>query len=123
MTQWMKEFMFQDKNKGGVKSLADELEPYRRLVDLQKQMIELVQQHERTKRECAVLREQLLQKMTRPRRWRWSLRLGTRWLTSFVKLGNSGWWWWWARNRTAPLLLPAKQPISIKSSRPSPGKF
>jgi len=123
MIQRTKKIMFQDKNKGGVKSLADELEPYRRLVDLQKQMIELVQQHERTKRECAVLREQLLEEMTRPRRWPWSLRLGTRWLTSFVKSGISGWWWWWARNRTFPLLLPAKQPISTKPTRPGMSGF
>jgi hypothetical protein len=36
-----------------------DLEPYRRLVELQKQMIELAQQHERTRREHEVLRTQV----------------------------------------------------------------
>jgi len=66
--------MFQDEKKIGVKSLADDLEPYRRLVELQKQMIELVRQHEKTKSECTALREQLLDEMTSRRRSRWSLR-------------------------------------------------
>jgi hypothetical protein len=63
-----------DKKKPNVKSLADGLEPYRRLVELQKQMIELVRQHKKTKGECAALREQLLDEMTRRRHSRWSFR-------------------------------------------------
>jgi hypothetical protein len=47
---------------------ADDREPYRRLIELQKQMIGLVQQHENTKRECAALRSQLLDEMAGPRR-------------------------------------------------------
>jgi hypothetical protein len=39
--------------------LANHLEPYQRLVELQKQMIELAQQNERAKQECAELREQV----------------------------------------------------------------
>jgi len=35
------------------------LEPYRRLVELQKQMIELAQQHELARRECEALRAQI----------------------------------------------------------------
>jgi len=35
------------------------LEPYRRLVELQKQMIELAQQHEQARRECEALRAQI----------------------------------------------------------------
>jgi hypothetical protein len=61
------------------KPVADSLEPYRQLIDLQKQMIELVHQHERTKQECTALREQLLEEMIRPRRRRWNLRLGIGW--------------------------------------------
>jgi hypothetical protein len=65
--------MVQHEKKTNVKSPADDLEPYRRLVELQKQMIELVRQHEKTKSECAALRKQLLDEMTR-RRSRWNLR-------------------------------------------------
>jgi hypothetical protein len=36
---------------------SDGLEAYRRLIELQKQMIELGQQHEQSKRECHALRE------------------------------------------------------------------
>jgi hypothetical protein len=38
---------------------GDELEPYYRLVELQKQMIDLVQQNEQAQRECAALRARL----------------------------------------------------------------
>ncbi|MGH7975517.1 MAG: hypothetical protein ACREDS_02070 [Limisphaerales bacterium] len=38
---------------------ADHIEPYQRLVELQKQMIKLAQQNERAKRECEELREQV----------------------------------------------------------------
>ena len=44
-------------DKPGEKKVADDLEPYRRLVELQKQMIELAQQHERTKRRRDALHE------------------------------------------------------------------
>ncbi len=50
------------------KPAGDDSEPYRRLIELQKQMIGLVQQHEKTKRECAALRAQLLEEMAGPRR-------------------------------------------------------
>lgn len=36
---------------------ATGLEPYRRLIELQKQMIELSQHHERSRRECDALRD------------------------------------------------------------------
>ena len=51
-----------------IKPAGDDSEPYRRLIELQKQMIGLVQQHEKTKRECAALRAQLLEEMAGPRR-------------------------------------------------------
>jgi regulator of replication initiation timing len=38
---------------------ADHLQPYQRLVELQKQMIELAQQNERTRQECAELRKRV----------------------------------------------------------------
>jgi hypothetical protein len=66
--------MLQDQGDiQATKLVADDSEPYRRLIELQKQMIGLVQQHEKTKRECAALRVQLLEEMTGPRR---SLRQG-----------------------------------------------
>ena len=65
--------MVQDEKITGSKPLTDDLEPYRRLVDLQKQMIELVRQHERTRIECAELREQLLDEMDK-RNPRWNAR-------------------------------------------------
>lgn len=115
--------MIQDEGKiEAAKPVAADREPYRRLIDLQKQMIELVQQHERTKRECTALRKQLLEEMARPRRWSWNLHLETRWLKILREAGNAG-WWWWARSRTAPLFLPAKQPISNKATRPNISKF
>jgi hypothetical protein len=58
------------------KPVGDDSEPYRRLIELQKQMIGLVQQHEKTKRECAALRAQLLEEMAGPRPWRRSWRQG-----------------------------------------------
>jgi hypothetical protein len=38
---------------------GDDLLPYRRLVELQKQMIEMAHQHEQARRACDVLREQM----------------------------------------------------------------
>jgi len=61
--------MLQDeRDMQATKPVADDSEPYRRLIELQKQMIGLVQQHEKTKRECAALRAQLLEEMAGPRR-------------------------------------------------------
>ena len=37
-----------------------DLEPYHRLIELQKQMMDLIQQNARAERECAALRKQLL---------------------------------------------------------------
>ena len=47
------------------KPKANSLESYRRLIELQKQMIELSREHEETKRECAVLREQVAREITK----------------------------------------------------------
>jgi|SRR5690348_3485715 len=113
--------MFQAEAKiKDAKPGADNLEPYRRLIELQKQMIELARQHEKTKQECTVLRERLLEEMTRPRRWLWCLRLETRWLKSLNTLGRSG--SWWVRNWTVLLFLPAKQPVATRPNGPKTGR-
>jgi len=52
----------------------DGLESYRRLIELQKQMIELSQQHEQSKRACAALRDQVAREMTSQLRTRRTLR-------------------------------------------------
>ena len=48
----------------GLKMVAEDLEPYRRLVELQKQMIELAQQHEQSKRRRDALRDQMVREAT-----------------------------------------------------------
>jgi seryl-tRNA synthetase len=53
---------------------SDDLEPYRRLVELQKQMIELSQQHEQTKRERDALRKQVARERAQQLRSRRSFR-------------------------------------------------
>jgi hypothetical protein len=50
------------------------LESYRRLIELQKQMIELSRQHEESKRECAALRDRVTREMTSRIRTRKTLR-------------------------------------------------
>jgi hypothetical protein len=67
--------MFRGRNENpGMKKVADDLEPYRRLVELQKQMIELAQQHEQSKRQCDALREQMVREVTNRRPVRRGLR-------------------------------------------------
>jgi len=57
-----------------VKPPANGLESYRRLIELQKQMIELSQQHEQSKRECHVLREQVAREIAHRLQARRTLR-------------------------------------------------
>jgi hypothetical protein len=67
--------MFRGRNENPeMKKVADDLEPYRRLVELQKQMIELAQQHEQSKRRCDALREQMVCEVTDRRPVRRGLR-------------------------------------------------
>ncbi len=47
-----------EENQRGIK-VTDDLTPYRRLIELQKEMIALSQKHEHSKREGTVLREQV----------------------------------------------------------------
>jgi hypothetical protein len=57
-------------NTAEEKIVADELEPYRRLVELQKQMIELARQHEQTKRRRDALHEQVVHEVIHRRHHR-----------------------------------------------------
>lgn len=50
-----------------------DLEPYYRLIELQRQMMELIQQNARAERECAALRKQLLREVEALARSRRSL--------------------------------------------------
>ena len=58
----------------GMKKVADDLGPYRRLVELQKQMIELAQQHEQSKRRRDALHEQMVREVADRRTGRCGLR-------------------------------------------------
>ena len=64
-------------NNGEEKAAGDDLEPYRRLVELQKQMIELAQQHEQTRQRRDALHEQMVREAAgrRHRRRGWRHRL------------------------------------------------
>ena len=61
-------------DNSGEKTVADDLEPYRRLVELQKQMIELAQQHEQSKRRRDALHEQMVREVADRRTGRCGLR-------------------------------------------------
>jgi hypothetical protein len=70
--------MTQDRNDtAGERPVADDLEPYRRLVELQKQMIELAQRHEQTRRRRDALHEQMVREVVGRRHHRrgWRHRL------------------------------------------------
>ncbi len=57
--------MFRGRNENpGMKKVADDLAPYRRLVELQKQMIELAEQHEQSKRRRDALRDLMVREVT-----------------------------------------------------------
>jgi hypothetical protein len=53
----------EDEHLSRAQPPRDGLESYRRLIELQKQMIQLSQQHEQSKRECAALREQVVREV------------------------------------------------------------
>ena len=55
------------------KSVSADLEPYYRLIEMQKQMIDLIQRNAHTERECAALREQLAREVEALARSRRSL--------------------------------------------------
>lgn len=110
--------MFQDKKETQtVPETVDQLEPYRRLIELQKQMIELVQQHEKTKRECGALRAQVMKEMA-GRRSRWCWRSEIARATGNSLKGLTIFWISWksrAQNRPQPpgLLSPRNRLLKI----------
>jgi hypothetical protein len=61
-------------DKAEEKTVGDDLAPYRQLVELQKQMIELAQQHEQSKRRRDALRDQMVREVTDRRPARRGLR-------------------------------------------------
>ena len=54
--------------------VKDDLEPYRRLIHIQKQLAEMAKQNEQTKRECDALREQMAREVVESLRSRSGLR-------------------------------------------------
>jgi len=54
--------------------VGDDLEPYRRLIEIQKQLVEMSKQHEQTRRECDALREQLTRAVIESLPWPGKLR-------------------------------------------------
>ena len=93
-------------DKTEMKPVGDDLEPYRRLVELQKQMIELAQQHEQTKRRRDALREQMVREVVDRQTIRPGLRERLR--QSAAKL--------WQR---VPGLAPDKPDLNTFNHKPS----
>ena len=62
-----------DDTLEGAKPGATGLESYRRLIELQKQMIELSQYHEQSRRECEALREVIAKEVAEQVRGRQSM--------------------------------------------------
>jgi len=56
------------------KKTKDDLEPYRQLIEIQKQLAKLAKQHEKTRRECDVLREQVARELAESMHWKPNLR-------------------------------------------------
>jgi hypothetical protein len=50
--------------------VADDLEPYRRLIEIQKELVQLSKQHEASRRECDALRERVIREVIDPARRR-----------------------------------------------------
>jgi hypothetical protein len=64
----------------------DALKAYRRLIELQKQMIELSQQHEQARRACDTLRQEVARNWTARSRTKLSFRPRAQWsVTKFLK--------------------------------------
>lgn len=72
------------ENLARMRPQDDGLESYRRLIELQKQMIALSQQHEQAKRECAVLREQVADEIAQ------RLREGLTWRQRLQRAAGQG---------------------------------
>jgi hypothetical protein len=70
---------------------VDDTEPYRRLVELQKQLIEMARQHKQARRDCDTLREQVAHEIMASLSWRGRLRQrlnrsATAWLKRLSRL-------------------------------------
>ena len=70
--------------------IGDDLESYRRLVELQKQMIQLAQQHKQSKRECEALRTQVVREISARMRERPGLNQRLRTAAFRMNLFNRG---------------------------------
>ena len=57
-----------------VDRVADDLEPYRRLIEIQKQLAEMAKRNEQAQRECDALREEIARELTESLRSRSGLR-------------------------------------------------
>jgi hypothetical protein len=76
------------------KWVSDDLEPYRRLVELQKQMIELAQHHKQSRRACEALRAQIERETSV--RFRGNSTLKQRLRAAIFRLG------WFSRKESSP---------------------
>jgi len=56
------------------KPAGDDLEPYRRLLEIQKQLVRMSQEHEQTKRECQALRQRAAREWFEAERRKGTLR-------------------------------------------------
>lgn len=102
------------------KSEGKDLEPYYRLIEMQKQMIDLIQQNAHRERECAALREQLAREVEALARSRRSLldRLRESALGRFKRLlGRNG---HTMREAQGPFSVGWSQPFDVRGAPPAP---
>jgi len=52
-----------EKTAATAEQVPVDLEPYRRLIEIQKQLVRMAEQHEQSRRECDVLRQQVAREM------------------------------------------------------------
>jgi hypothetical protein len=64
----------ENKMLQNLKHGADDLEPYRRLIEVQKQLAEMARKHEQARRECEALRERMAREVFESIRWQDKLR-------------------------------------------------
>ncbi len=97
---------------------GDDLEPYYRLIELQKQMIELVQRNEQSQRECEALRSQLAREADELFRAHSSVTYRLR--QSASGLLRRLWW----REDSSPAAKPGPADLIYRlESRSSPGQM
>ena len=91
----------------GVDTVARDLEPYRRLVELQKQMIELAQHHDQTKRRRDALHEAMAREAVDRQPVRRGLRHRWQWSAARLLKRVSG----FTTGKTAPAGSKHKPPL------------